>query len=488
MSSDPLPCHALVLFGATGDLARRMLWPSLYALHREGLLPEAMRLVGAARKPLAHAEFVEHVRAAIRSSGNAGLYDDTTFEAFALRVRYVAVAVGEDRGLDAVGPALPATPGGVIYYLATGPDLFGPICLHLCAAGLVDEHSRVVVEKPIGSDAASAETVNEAIGSAFGEHQIFRIDHYLGKEAVQNLIALRFGNAILEPLWNSNAIDHVQITVAETVGLEGRWEYYDHSGALRDMVQSHLLQLLCLVAMEPPAAFTASAVRNEKVKVLWSLRPITGAHVASNTVRGQYAGGYLEDRGVPGYLEEEGARRSSDTESFVAIRAEVDNWRWSGVPFYLRTGKRMKQRSSEIVIRFKPAPFNIFAGIGQSLSANKLLIRLQPDETITLSVMNKTPGLNELQLGEVPLNLAPTAAFATPRRRIAYERMLLDVLRGNPALFVRRDEVEASWRWIDGIVEGWRSAGQGVRPYAAGSWGPAAAAELIERGGHSWNE
>jgi glucose-6-phosphate 1-dehydrogenase len=483
-----VPCRALVLFGATGDLARRMLWPSLYALHKERLLPETFQLVGAAKRTIADADFIERVREAIRASGNAALYDDETFAAFAKRIRYVTVIVGEDRGLDAVGKVLAPGAGGIIFYLSTGPDLFGPICEGLRAAGLADEHGRVVVEKPIGTDARSAEAVNQAIGSAFGEHQIFRIDHYLGKEAVQNLLALRFGNAIFEPLWNSTAIDYVQITVAETVGIEGRWGYYDGAGALRDMVQSHLLQLLCLVAMEPPAAFTPSAVRNEKVKVLWSLRPITGQHVTTNTVRGQYAGGYIDGKPVPGYLEEQGARAASDTESFVAIRAEVDNWRWSGVPFYLRTGKRMKQRSSEIVIQFKPAPFNIFAGIGQSLSANALLIRLQPDETITLSLMHKKPGLNEMRLGEVPLNLSPDNAFTAARRRIAYERMLLDVLRDNSALFVRRDEVDASWRWIDGIVEGWRSVGLAVKPYAAGSWGPTAAIALTERRGHSWHE
>jgi glucose-6-phosphate 1-dehydrogenase len=484
----PVPCRALVLFGATGDLARRMLWPSLYALHHERLLPDAMQLVGTARSAVADAAFIERVREAVRTSANAALYDDATFAAFAKRIRYVAVGVGEERGLDALGPAIAAGPGGVIYYLSTGPDLFGPIALGLHASGLVDEHSRIVVEKPIGRDAASAEAVNKAIGTGFEEHQIFRIDHYLGKEAVQNLIALRFGNAIFEPLWNATAIDHVQITVAETVGLEGRWGYYDPAGALRDMVQSHLLQLVCLVAMEPPAAFTPSAVRNEKVKVLWSLRPITGKHVLHNTARGQYAGGYIDGKGVPGYLEEEGARPGSDTESFVAIRAEVDNWRWSGVPFYLRTGKRMKERASEIVIQFKPAPFNIFAGIGQGLDANALVIRLQPNETITLSLMHKKPGLNQMQLGEVSLDLSPGGSFATARRRIAYERMLLDVLRDNPALFVRRDEIEASWRWIDGILEGWRTAGMAVSPYAAGSGGPAGAAALIERGGHAWHD
>ena len=472
------PCRALVLFGATGDLARRMLWPSLYALHKENLLPAAMQLVGAARQDLGRDEFIGRVREAVRASANAALYDDATFASFAARIRYAAVDIGPPPRLESLRLALPPGPGGVIYYFSTGPDLFGPIALGLHAAGLVDEHSRVVVEKPIGHDAASAEAVNAALGSAFAEHQIFRIDHYLGKEAVQNLIALRFGNAIFEPLWNSTAIDHVQITVAETVGIEGRWGYYDRAGALRDMVQSHVLQLLCLVAMEPPAAFTPSAVRNEKVKVLWSLRPITGERVGLDTVRGQYAG----------YLDEQGAVAGSTTESFVAIRAEVDNWRWSGVPFYLRTGKRMKQRASEIVVQFKPAPFNIFAGVGQGLDANTLLIRLQPDENITLCLMHKKPDLGAMRLGEVALNLSAGSAFGNARRRIAYERMLLDVLRDNPALFVRRDEIEASWRWIDGIADGWREAGLAVRRYAAGSWGPSEAAELATRHGHEWHE
>jgi glucose-6-phosphate 1-dehydrogenase len=326
------------------------------------------------------------------------------------------------------------------------------------------------------------------MGTTFAESQVFRIDHYLGKEAVQNLLALRFANAIFEPLWNATAIDHVQITVAETVGVGGRWPFYDATGALRDMVQSHLLQLLCLVAMEPPAGFTPSAVRNEKVKVLWSLRPITRETVATHTVRGQYTTGFSEGAAAPGYLSEAGAGTVSDTESFVALKVEVDNWRWAGVPFYLRTGKRLQMRSSEIVIQFKPAPFNIYAGIGQVLAANTLLIKLQPEEMITLSLMHNKPGLNEVRLGEVPLNLSLNGAFAGIRRRISYERMLLDVLHNNSALFVRRDEVEASWQWIDGIIDGWKSTGLKTKPYSAGSWGPSAAIALTERHGHSWHE
>jgi glucose-6-phosphate 1-dehydrogenase len=477
-----------VLFGATGDLARRMLWPSLYALDCDGLLPAGFQLVGAATSPLTDEDFIARVREAVRTSANGALFGEEAFAAFAKRIRYVPVKIAEAGGLSPVASALRAGEGGVIFYLSTGPQLFAPICTALGESGLVDAKSRLVVEKPIGTDTSTARQVNEAIGSAFAESQVFRIDHYLGKEAVQNLLALRFANAIFEPLWNATAIDHVQITVAETVGVAGRWPFYDATGALRDMVQSHMLQLLCLVAMEPPAGFTPSAVRNEKVKVLWSLRPITRENVATHTVRGQYTSGFGEAGTVPGYLEESGARAGSDTESFVALRVEVDNWRWAGVPFYLRTGKRLAERSSEIVIRFKPAPYNIFAGIGEQLAANTLLIKLQPNETITLTLMHKRPGLNEVKLGQVPLNLSLGEAFENGRRRIAYERMLLDVLRNNSALFVRRDEVQAAWQWIDGIIEGWRATGQKVKPYGAGSWGPTAAIALAERNGHSWHE
>ncbi len=490
----PAPeCRAMVLFGATGDLAKRMLWPSLYALDKDGLLPAQFQLIGAATSVLSDAEFVTKVRDAIQHSANAALFDETFFAGFAKRIRYVTVNIQATGGLDPIKQALDAGTGGVMYYLSTGPQLFGPICLALRDAGLVDKLSRITIEKPIGTDTESARRVNEAIGAAFDENQVFRIDHYLGKEAVQNLLALRFANAIFEPLWNANAIEQVQITVAETVGVDGRWGFYDSTGALRDMVQSHMLQLLCLVAMEPPASFTPSAVRNEKVKVLWSLRPITGADVATHTVRGQYTAGYSGGAAVPGYLDEKGATtadsgQSSDTESFIALKVEVNNWRWAGVPFYLRTGKRLQKRCSEIMIQFKPAPYNIFAGIGATLAPNTLLIKLQPDEMITLSLMHKKPGMNDVTLGQVPLNLSVGDAFGQTRRRIAYERMLLDVLKNNSALFVRRDEVEAAWQWIDGIIDGWRNTDQKVKPYAAGSWGPSAAIALTERNGHSWHE
>ena len=482
----------MVLFGATGDLAKRMLWPSLYALDKDGLLPKNFQLIGAATSVLTDDAFIAKVKESILTSATAKLFDDAFFSSFAKRIRYVTVNVQVAGGLDPIRHALQPGEGGVMYYLSTGPQLFGPICLALRDAGLVDKLSRITIEKPIGTDTESARKVNEAIGAAFDENQVFRIDHYLGKEAVQNLLALRFANAIFEPLWNANAIEQVQITVAETVGVEGRWSFYDGTGALRDMVQSHMLQLLCLVAMEPPASFTPSAVRNEKVKVLWSLRPITAGEVATHTVRGQYTSGFSGDKAALGYLEEAGAGlvngATSDTESFVALRVEVDNWRWAGVPFYLRTGKRLQKRFSEIMIQFKPAPYNIFAGIGATLAPNTLLIKLQPEEMITLTLMHKKPGMNDVTLAQVPLNLSVGDAFGQTRRRIAYERMLLDVLKNNSALFVRRDEVEAAWQWIDGIIDGWRSTGQTVKPYAAGGWGPSAAIAMAERNGHSWHE
>ena len=492
ISISALPeCRALVLFGATGDLAKRMLWPSLYALDLDGLLPKNFQLIGAATSALADDAFIAKVRDAIQTSANAALMDETFFATFAQRIRYVTVDVQAAGGLEPIKRALsPGQPndGGVMFYLSTGPQLFAPICLALKDSGLVDSLSRIVIEKPIGTNTETARKVNDAIAAAFDENQVFRIDHYLGKESVQNLLALRFANSIFEPLWNANAIEQVQITVAETFGVEGRWPFYDATGALRDMVQSHMLQLLCLVAMEPPASFTPSAVRNEKVKVLWSLRPITAAEVATHTVRGQYTSGFSGGKAAVGYVEETGAQPMSDTESFVALRVEVDNWRWAGVPFYLRTGKRLHQRCSEIIIQFKPAPYNIFAGIGATLAPNTLLIKLQPEEMITMTLMHKKPGMNDVTLAQVPLNLSVNDAFGQTRRRIAYERMLLDVLKNNSALFVRRDEVEAAWQWIDGIIDGWRSTGQTVKPYAAGSWGPSAAIAMAERNGHSWHE
>jgi glucose-6-phosphate 1-dehydrogenase len=372
--------------------------------------------------------------------------------------------------------------------MATSPKFYGPTARSLAAAGLACEHCRIILEKPIGTDLASSIAINEAVGSVFHEDRIFRIDHYLGKEAVQNLLALRFANSLFEPLWNSSSIDNVQITVAETVGLEGRTGYYDEAGALRDMIQNHVLQLMALVAMEPPHLFEPNEVRNEKTKVIRSLRPITAATVGANTVRGQYAAGSAGGIAVPGYNQEQGAKGNSETETFVALRAEIDNWRWAGVPFYLRTGKRMQARRTDIAIQFKTVPHNIFAADEPTLQANRLVIKLQPQESVVLQILSKQPAIEGVRLREVPLELSLPKDESGGRQRIAYERLLLDALKGNTTLFVRRDEVEAAWNWIDGIQTSWKSTRQTVKPYPAGTWGPTAAIALTERHGHSWYE
>ena len=373
-----------------------------------------------------------------------------------------------------------------VFYLSTAADLFGPVCQKLAAADLVTVRSRVVLEKPIGRDLKSAQAINEAVGEVFDESQIFRIDHYLGKETVQNLMALRFANSLFEPLWNQSAIDHVQITVSETVGLETRAAYYDKSGALRDMVQNHILQLLCLVAMEPPSALNAQAVRDEKIKVLRALVPITGEAAARLTVRGQYRAGAIEGAPVRGYLEDLG-EATSRTETFVAIKAEIATWRWAGVPFYLRTGKRLAARVSEIAIQFKAVPHSVFDRSAGVIEPNRLIIRLQPNEGVKLVLMSKDPGPGGVRLRQTPLNLSFAETFKI-RYPDAYERLLLDVVRGNATLFMRKDEVEAAWRWIDPILASWAEADTGPQPYAAGSWGPSQAIALVARDDRSWLE
>ena len=475
---------ALVLFGATGDLALRMLLPSLYFLEASDLLPPKMRLIGSARSQLSAEAFVELVRCAVDARAD-GHFSPEVWGRFVARLSYVAVDASTPGSFETLAEALVGGPGETIFYLSTSPALFGSLCSGLKAAGLAHAGSRVVVEKPIGRDLASCRAINDALADTFSEDRIFRVDHYLGKEAVQNLLALRFANTLFEPLWNKSAIDHVQITVAETVGVEGRAGYYNDYGALRDMVQNHLLQLLCLVAMEPPASLAPDSVRNEKIKVLQSLRPIHGREVERNTVRAQYGAGVAEGASVPGYLEELG--HDSDTETFVALVAHVDNWRWAGTPFYLRTGKRLPQRSSEIVIQFRPVPHSIFNG--SDLVANRLTIKLQPEEEIALTLMNKTPSLERggMELMPLSLNLSLSHAFKDERpRRIAYERLLLEAIHDNQTLFVRRDEQETAWRWIDAIRAAWDRQATKLASYGAGTWGPAGAFALIERHGHSW--
>ena len=464
----------IVLVGATGDLARRMLLPSLHHLDDEGLLAADVRLIGTPRQPCDQAGFPARARSAGGEGG--GALDTPAWDRFAARLAYVGADLTTAEGAEALAEVVGEDE--TIFYLAVSPSLYGAICGALKAAGLTRAPNRVVLEKPIGRSAESSGAINNAVGAAFAEDRVFRIDHYLGKETVQNLIALRFANTLFEPLWNSVSIDHVQITVAETEGVGERWPYYDEYGALRDMLQNHMLQLLCLVAMEPPASLEPDSVRNEKVKTLRSLRPISRAEAQALTVRGQYRG-YLEERGG-----------ASDTETYVALCAHIDNWRWAGVPFFLRTGKRLPERRTQIVIQFKPVPHSIFAAASHDLVANRLVIDLQPDEDISLLLMNKTPGLDEggMRLSPLPLSLSLASAFGAGRRRIAYERLLLDVIRGNMTLFVRRDEVEAAWAWVDGVARAWSDAGQTAKAYDAGGWGPPGAFALIERAGRTWHE
>ena len=477
--------RSLVIFGATGDLAARMLLPSLYFLERDGLLPSDLKVVGSSRAEMEDQAFADLAHRAIAARAGRDFAPEV-WARLRQRMSYIAADAGDPASFEQLAKALRGCEE-TVFYLSTSPTLFVPITAALGASGAATPTSRIVMEKPIGRDLKSCQQINDAVGAVFSEPRIFRIDHYLGKEAVQNMLALRFANTLFEPLWNKVSIDHVQITVAETVGVEGRFSYYDHYGAIRDMVQNHVLQLLCLVAMEPPASLDPDSVRNEKVKVLRSLRPISGRELERRTVRGQYTRGVADGQSVLGYLEEEGAS-PSQTETFVALQANVDNWRWAGVPFYLRTGKRMAERASQIVIQFRDVPYSIFQG--QDLLANRLTIRLQPEEQISLSLMNKTPSLEQaggMQLMPLSLNLSLEQAFPTqPRRRIAYERLLLEALNNNPTLFVRRDEAEAAWTWIDGIVEGWAQHAMAPSPYAAGSWGPAGAFALSERNGHSW--
>ncbi len=476
--------NAFVLFGATGDLAKRMIWPSLFHMDRDRLLPPRTRLVGAAREKTDSDGLRQMVANAIEQFVAAEHVDAASLNQFLGRIDYVRVDATEPEDFNALAKALGEHAERALYYLAVAPSLYGPTCQGLACAGLAGAAGGVLLEKPIGKDLTSSRDINDAVAEIFEENRIFRVDHYLGKEAVQNLLALRFANAIFEPLWNSRSIEHVQITIAESVGVEGRFDYYDSSGALRDMVQNHLLQLVCLVAMEPPAAFDPESVRNEKIKVLRSLRPIRDAEVTKRTVAGQYRAGVSAGASVPGYREEGDAQ--SDTETFVAIQAEIDNWRWAGVPFFLRTGKRMIDRRTEIVVRFKPVPHNMF-GAAAGVTQNQLRILLQPQETVELAIIAKEPGLSGARLRPVTLDLSLTKAFKG-RRRIAYERLILDAFGGDTTLFLRRDEIEAAWAWVDDISRGWSHSGERPKPYPAGSWGPSAAIALIERAGFSWAE
>lgn len=479
----------LALFGALGDLAMRKLFPALYQLDREGLMPQATRIMGLARQSIDAASFREQVAATLKERIKPSEQDQKATERFLARLDYLALDFTEQSGYAGLRDWRANARHPMVVYLSVGARIYGDICRHLHASGSLDDETRVVVEKPIGYDLESSHEINDAIGAVFPESRIYRIDHYLGKETVQNLIAMRFANPLFGNQWNQNHISYVEITVAEKVGIEGRWGYFDDAGQLRDMVQNHLLQLLCLIAMDPPSNLDADAIRDEKVKVLKALKPFTGEALGRDVVRGQYIAGTSDGKSVPGYLDEEGANTQSQTETFVAMKTEVSNWRWAGVPFYLRTGKRMPEKLSQIVIHFRQQPHYIFDPDQRGIASNKLIIRLQPEEGIALQVLTKDSGLDKgMRLRPGPLHLDFNSAFPKSRIPDAYERLLLEVMKGQQYLFVRRDEVEHAWRWCDQLIEGWKSRETPPRRYPAGSWGPVASIAMITQDGRSWYE
>lgn len=477
-----------VIFGTRGDLARRKLIPSLYHLEKAELIAPETTITGVARDESTDERYVAFALESLKEFMKEPI-DNAVWERLAKRLGYVQVDLTQSDQYSRLREKVDQTRRATVNYFAVAPDLFGSICKGLAAAELATEGARVVLEKPIGTDLVSSRGINDAVGAFFHEGQVYRIDHYLAKETVLNLLALRFANSLFTTNWDHNTIDHVQITVAEEVGIEGRWGYFDRSGQLRDMVQNHLLQILSLVAMEPPTSLDADSIRNEKLKVLKALRPITRDSVDKKTVRGQYAAGFLKGGPVPGYLEEEGGNPQSNTETFVALRVDIDNWRWAEVPFYLRTGKRMTTKRSEVAIYFKRLPHNIFKESYKTLPANRLIIRLEPHEGVEIEVLNKVPGLLKgVKLQQTVLDLSFSEAFRNARIADAYERLLLETMRGNQALFIRRDEVEQAWTWIDTIQEAFASQKEAPKTYAAGTWGPVASIALLARDDREWEE
>ncbi|GGB02684.1 glucose-6-phosphate dehydrogenase [Allosediminivita pacifica] len=474
----PVDPFDLIIFGASGDLARRKILPGLFRRYRAGQMPEQARIIGAARSEMDDDEFRSFVAEAVREFGDVP-YEKDILDSFLSRLGYVAVDAQGEGGWAELSSRLTGSHVRAFYF-SVGPNLFGALAEKLQEHGLATPDSRMVVEKPFGHDLESARALNATLAQHFDETQIYRIDHYLGKETVQNLMAVRFGNMLFEPLWNAQYVDHIQITVSETVGVGGRGGYYDQSGAMRDMVQNHLMQLLCLIAMEPPARFEPDAVRDEKLKVIRALDPVMPHHI----VRGQY---HRLD-GTPGYREDVENPRST-TESFVAMKCHVSNWRWAGTPFYLRTGKKLRTRASEIAVVFKDAPHSIF-GAESGRHRNVLAIRLQPNEGMQLDMTIKEPGPGGMRLIDVPLDISFAEALGPDAEEIpdAYERLIMDVIRGNQTLFMRGDEVEAAWAWTDPIIAGWESRGDVPKPYDPGSSGPDDSLMLMHRDGRKWRE
>lgn len=477
----------IIIFGGGGDLALRKLLPAMYRAYQEGNLPEGSRILPTVREESKRDEYLDTAHNALKEFLSKGEFNAKDWKAFSSYLVPVVSNVTEaDDNWDILKDILNEhdETKSRVFYLSLPPAVYGKCCEILSSKGLITPSSRVVVEKPIGYCGDSAEAINAKIAEYFKEEQVFRIDHYLGKETVQNLMALRFSNSLFENMWDAKSIDNIQISLSETVGLETRAGFYDKAGALRDMVQNHLLQLLCLVAMEAPNKLNANSIRNEKLKVLEALRPLTGTDVDENIVRGQYVPGDLNGKIVPGYLEElkEG---SSKTETFVAIRAHIDNWRWAGVPFYLRTGKRMAKRCAEIVVEYKPVSHNIYESDVGKIEPNRLVIRLQPEETIQLTLMSKRLDNIDMQLEPVTMNIELSQAYSKGFHSDAYKRLMLDAAANNPSLFIHRDEVRQAWNWIDPIIARWQEKGKPAL-YRAGTWGPDDADELIAENNHAW--
>ncbi|MEL0153510.1 MAG: glucose-6-phosphate dehydrogenase [Halieaceae bacterium] len=476
----------LIIFGASGDLSARKLFPALFQLERLNLLEEDLRIAAVARTQQSLDEFLPALKGKMSSYMGNDAPTEEEWASFTKRFSYVAVNFSEPEQYGALRDWLDDERVS-LFYFATPPSLFAPICEHLSTTNCLAGDCRIVVEKPIGENLESSVKVNETLAKYFNEKAIYRIDHYLGKETVQNLLVLRFANSFINSQWDNTCIDHVQITVGEVVGIEGRWSYYDKVGQLRDMVQNHLMQLMCLVAMEPPNSLEAESIRDEKVKIVRALRRIDAQSVTEKVVRGQYINGWIRGTAVPGYLDEDGCEMdSSDTETYIAIKAHIDNWRWSGVPFYLRTGKRLPEKVTEIVIQYKSLPHNIF-GTGANIP-NKLVIRLQPNEGIELSMVSKKQSLKErMSLQSHLLDLDFREGSDLDRIPDAYERLFLDAIQGDQSLFVGRDEIEESWRWCDQLIAACKEQQVPALPYQAGSWGPAKAEVLIEKDFRSWH-
>ncbi|PHV11841.1 glucose-6-phosphate dehydrogenase [Chitinimonas sp. BJB300] len=475
----------MVLFGGTGDLVMRKLLPALYHQHKDGCLPEQGRILCLGRSQPDQATYLGTAEKAARQY-LGDYFSDAHWITFSSRLVYLKLDAQDKTAYAALADKLNEFPEHVrVFYLATAPNLFAGICENLAAVNLNKGGARVVLEKPLGHDLASSQTINAQVGKFFKELQIYRIDHYLGKEAVQNLLALRFSNTFFEPLWRREWIRDVQITVTEQVGVESRGDFYDKAGALRDMVQNHLLQLLCFIAMEPPASADPDAVRDEKLKVLRALRRFGPQEVTSKTVRGQYKAGASQGKPAVGYLDETGISPNSKTETFVALKAEIDTWRWAGVPFYLRTGKRMQERQAEIVINFRQVPHSIFP-LPAETTSNRLVIQLQPEESVKMYLLAKQPG-DQMKLKSVHLDLDFDEMFKA-RRPDAYERLLTDVIRGRLTLFMRRDELDEAWKWVEPILDTWEANDESPKQYTAGTWGPAASSALLSRDGFCWHE